>query len=324
MPIKVTCSCGATAMVKDEYAGRTGECRTCKAPIVVGQPPVLDAVAIPAAPTLDFTQPTVERMAPEPPRVKPSSPASDTTFSRDIFLLRQKHLAINEKYAVWDENGSDLLFIERPAHLLRNLLALFGGLTAGGAMFALFGFTFQGMPQAVQVGYLLFGSLIAVIVIIAVYVRLEQKRHVEFYRDESRRTKVLRVIQDKKFEIITATFTVTDAAGKVVGTFRKNYLYDLLRKKWECRDLHGNLLFIAREDSVIKSLLRRLLGPLFGLLRVNFIFCEPVNGEVVGMFNRSFTILDRYVLDMTQDNGQRIDRRLALAIGVLLDTGERR
>ncbi|WP_279384179.1 hypothetical protein [Geotalea toluenoxydans] len=42
------------------------------------------------------------------------------------------------------------------------------------------------------------------------------------------------------------------------------------------------------------------------------------------MFNRSFTILDRYVLDMTQDNGQRIDRRLALAMGVLLDTGERR
>jgi hypothetical protein len=48
------------------------------------------------------------------------------------------------------------------------------------------------------------------------------------------------------------------------------------------------------------------------------------NGDVIGILNRSFTILDRYVLDMSPDAGNRIDRRLALAMGVMLDTGERR
>jgi hypothetical protein len=45
---------------------------------------------------------------------------------------------------------------------------------------------------------------------------------------------------------------------------------------------------------------------------------------VIGEFNRKFTILDRYVLDLTADPGRNLDRRIALALGVMLDTGERR
>ena len=70
--------------------------------------------------------------------------------------------------------------------------------------------------------------------------------------------------------------------------------------------------------------MRRLFGPLLGLLRLNFIYCDPQTGDVMGIFNRSFTLFDRYVLDMSQDAGNRIDRRLAFAMGVMLDTGERR
>lgn len=328
MAIKVTCSCGETAFVKDEYAGRTGQCRACKAPVVVGQPspsPAGTAIPVPS-PAHDFSQSTVERMAPAPPPEPASRPVAcpDPLFGRDKFLLRQKHLAINEKYSVWDENGTAILFVERPVHLLRNLLALLGGLSAGGAIFAVLGFTFKMVPESAQIAYFSVGALLAVVAIIVVYVRLEMKRHVEFYRDESRSMKVLRVMQDKKFEIITATFTVTDAAGKLIGSFRKNYLYDILRKQWECRDRGGTLLFIAREDSIIKSILRRFFGPLLGLLRLNFIYCDPQNGDVMGTFDRSFTLFDRYVLDMSQDDGNRIDRRLALAMGVMLDTGERR
>src|SRR6266498_2126610 len=157
--------------------------------------------------------------------------------------------------------------------------------------------------ESTQSAYISVGALLAFAVIIIVYVRLELKRHVEFYSDESKRMKVLRVIQNKKFEIISATYTVTDADGKQIGTFRKNYLYNFIRKQWECRDRGGNLLFIAREDSIIKSLLRRFFGPLLGLLRLNFIFLDPQSKVIIGVFNRSFTILDRYVLDMSRDAG---------------------
>jgi hypothetical protein len=54
-----------------------------------------------------------------------------------------------------------------------------------------------------------------------------------------------------------------------------------------------------------------------------FIFCLP-GGQVVAEFNRKFTILDRYVLDLSKDSARVLDRRVALAMGVMLDTGERR
>ena len=87
---------------------------------------------------------------------------------------------------------------------------------------------------------------------------------------------------------------------------------------------NGQTLFVAKEDSVILSLLRRLIGPLFGLLRTNFIILRGESDDVVGEFNRKLTILDRYVLDMRADTGKSLDRRVALALGVMLDTGERR
>ena len=46
--------------------------------------------------------------------------------------------------------------------------------------------------------------------------------------------------------------------------------------------------------------------------------------EVFGEFNRKFTLFDRYVLDLSADADRTFDRRIALAVGVMLDTGERR
>jgi hypothetical protein len=83
-------------------------------------------------------------------------------------------------------------------------------------------------------------------------------------------------------------------------------------------------MYVAKEDSIILSLLRRVLGPLFGLLRTNFLITRGESDMVVGEFKRKLTILDRYVLDLSADRRRDLDRRLGLALGVMLDTGERR
>jgi len=110
----------------------------------------------------------------------------------------------------------------------------------------------------------------------------------------------------------------------VLATFRKNYLHNFLRRKWQAMAPDGSLICVAKEDSIILSLLRRFLGPMFGLLRTNFIICASNTEDVMGEFNRKFTIADRYVLDLTADQDRYLDRRIALALGVMLDTGERR
>jgi hypothetical protein len=93
MTITVNCRCGAQYNLKDEYSGKTVKCEQCNTTIAV-------------------------------PHLTIKS-QSDPVFDQDKFLLRQKHFAISAKYDVWNEQGKPILFIERPAHLMRNLLALF-------------------------------------------------------------------------------------------------------------------------------------------------------------------------------------------------------
>jgi hypothetical protein len=158
-------------------------------------------------------------------------------------------------------------------------------------------------------------------------IALSPKRHISFFTDESKDELLLYVLQDKKFQPIVATYTVLSPEGDLLARMRKNYLFNFFRRKWTVSNPHGQVVLIGREDSLVLSLLRRILGPMLGFLRANFILVVPrPDGEEItrGEFNRNFTIFDRYVLDLTRDNPRMIDRRLAIALGVLLDTGEHR
>jgi len=249
----------------------------------------------------------------------------DPAFDRDTFLLRQQMLKISEKYDVCDEQGNKIVFVERPAHVLRNLGAilvvlagLLGGLPAFAAIIdAMPPSSFRAIVGIIGMVTILIGSIVLGVMISA-------KRHVTFYRDESKREKLLDVLQDKKFQPITMTYTVRDARGRKLAKFGKNWLFNAIRKRWYIWAPNGRLLFLAKEDSVILSLLRRFLGPLFGLLRTNFIFLPAGTEDVIGEFKRKFTILDRYVLDMTSDPQRLMDRRITPSASAMLDTGERR
>src|SRR2546426_2183400 len=60
--------------------------------------------------------------------------------------------------------------------------------------------------------------------------------------------------------------TVRDRAGRTMALLWKNYLYNIVRKRWYVKAPDGTTLYVAKEDSIILSLLRRFLGPLFGLV----------------------------------------------------------
>jgi uncharacterized protein YxjI len=294
MAATVHCECGNVYQLKDEYAGRQVTCPKC------------------GAVTMAEAEP--------PPRA-----VGDPAFDRDKFLLRQKAIAIKEKYYVWDDAGQTILYVERPAYVFRGLLAILAGLVAGVVVFAgllvLAGLAGQNALGVVLAMLSLVGGLAAVL---TVGIALSPKRHVTFYRDDTRNERVLEVLQDRKVQIPTVTYTVRDPAGKVLAHLRKNYLYNLFRKQWRCLTPGGSVLCLAKEDSIILSLLRRFLGPFFGLLRTNFVILRGASDTVIGEFNRKFTLLDRYVLDLTRDPKRQLDRRVALALGVMLDTGERR
>ena len=277
--------------------------------------------AVSSAP-LEAAAPAPQAMAHEATAAESNEPV----FDRDTFLLRQKALAIKEKYYVTDNSGNPLLFVERPAMLMQQLIMLgamsvtfFGGTYVMSMVPSLLGPVLgDGISLAI--------GLIGVVGVVAltgfVFVKLVPKRHVTFYRDDSKTEKLLEIKQLNKVEFPYANFDILDAAGNLIGNLRKNVLFDYVRRRWEVKNANGAELCMAKEDSIILSLLRRTGIPIFGLMRTNFIFLR--GQEVIGEFNRKLTLLDRYVLDLTADHQRTFDRRIALALGVMLDTGEHR
>ena len=157
MSVVVSCRCRNTYTLKDEYAGKLVECPQCGAVNKAGES-----------------------------TLTPKSQA-DALFNRDIFLLRQKHLAINQKYQVSDEQGNAILYVERPTYFWRTLLALIGGWAA---MMGVYGVGMTIAAAGVQRGDVgglgVLVILAAPVAFVVVAMALSKRRHVTFYRDESK------------------------------------------------------------------------------------------------------------------------------------------
>ena len=247
-------------------------------------------------------------------------PSLDPAFLRKKFLLRQKHFAISEKYVVWDEQGKELLFVQRPAHLIRGCLAALAGIGAAAVVGAGLGFISSLLPQSVIGVGIIVTVLTAIAVLMVVAISLSPKRHVHFYRDNTMQELLLQVDQDQKFAPIIATYTVKDPQGGVLAKLKKNYLYNIIRKRWYILGPDDQVLSLVEEDSLIMALVRRFIVA----WKTDFIFQKGMTEQVIARFIRKWTLLDRYVLDLTEDQQNYLDPRVALAMGVMLDTGERR
>jgi uncharacterized protein YxjI len=292
--IVVACPCGEVYELRPEYAGRLLECPSCRRHLRAGPPP-----NTPRAPTAGV----------------------DRAFDRDVFLLRQRVFTIASKYEVWAEDGTPILYVERPTYPMRTLLAY---MVAVMTTLTIMGWATGSLTREGSGLIILLSVPVAAFLFLMISMSLRPRRHVTIYRDESRRETLLRVIQDQRVAFLTRTYTVVTATGETLAVLRKTYLHNIVRKRWYVTAPGGAPLAMAIEDSIVLSLLRRIIGPLLGFLRTNFVLVRGQDAEIFGEFNRKFTLLDRYVLDLSADSARTFDRRVAVALGVMLDTGERR
>lgn len=252
----------------------------------------------------------------------------ETILTQSEFLINQKTFSIAEKYYITDHQESPILFVERPRHVVRNLGAALVAVIVG--LIILVGFAVivgslheQGQALLSNIACLV-GLAVAALIYFAIALALSKKRHITFYQDDSKQAALFEIKQNNKIGFPTVTYTVRDGDGEVLADLEKNQLTNLFRKRWECFTPGRSRLMVVKEDSLVKALLRRIIGSFFGLLRTNFIFLDSTEAKLLGEFNRKLTLRDRYVLDMKDDTETVIDRRIALATGILLDTGERR
>ncbi|HYE02603.1 MAG TPA: hypothetical protein VD963_05145, partial [Phycisphaerales bacterium] len=172
------------------------------------------------------------------------------------------------------------------------------------------------------------GFGLGVVACVAIGVALSPKRHVTFYADATKGRPLLRVYQDRRWQLPVATYTIADGADQLLAILRKNVLHDLVRRKWQVIGPDGSLLCHAQEEASIFRCLARRVARQYVPVRINFVFLTPPEpgrpAARLGVFNRKLTLLDRYVLDLSADRAERLDRRVALALGVMLDSAERR
>lgn len=243
----------------------------------------------------------------------------DGLFRFDALTVRQKLLAIAQKYHVEDLFGVPRFYVVRPPKVLANLLA---GLCASGLglVFFLGGFMLYMRTSEILVPVLLiFTGNIASGVVGAL---LAPYRDITVFTDESESVPVLMIRQENKLALFQR-YTLHDPFGVQVAEFRRNNLASILRRTWDALTPGGELIMEVREDHLLYALLRRYFGTMYGLLRTNFEFVLP-NGVVAGKYDRKLTITDQYLLDLRTDPGCLVDRRVALAMAILLDSAESR
>ena len=137
------------------------------------------------------------------------------------------------------------------------------------------------------------------------------------------RNEVLFTVTAEKLLDIHGRFLVHDEHGVPIGYCRKVFGSSLVRSTWEVRGADETLHYTAKEKNVAIAVIRRIaqfipyltdIAPFFPF---NFVFEK--DGAVVGEHHRVWgTLTDQYAIELHEQLKQS-DRRLVLALGILLD-----
>jgi uncharacterized protein YxjI len=156
--------------------------------------------------------------------------------------------------------------------------------------------------------------------------RMAIKEDIRFFADEQESQELFRIKARSMFDMGGARYDVTDAAGGPIGVLEHQFRKSLLRSTWKVTDADGGEALIAQERSLPMAIARRVtdLIPYAELLPIPYNFDLMMDGQVVGHMNRKFQLRDRYVLDVSGDHERKVDRRLAIALAIGLDTLQNR
>ena len=166
-------------------------------------------------------------------------------------------------------------------------------------------------------------------------VRPLRRSDITVFDDDTCTTPLLIIRQDHGYAALARTYTLLEPGSEEpLAHFRRDNIKSLFRRAWAITDASGApIAYGAGRIHTAIAIVRRLLefvpyvGSIVGLVRTNFqLSVASVDGVEahVGAFNRKLSIGDRYVLDLTGGPVTLLDRCIAIALGVLLDTGEAR
>jgi uncharacterized protein YxjI len=163
-----------------------------------------------------------------------------------------------------------------------------------------------------------------------VYVRQKKlaiKERIGFFADEAETQEVFHIQARTILDTGGSKYDVVGADGSSVGLLEHLFKQSLMRTTWRISDAAGTEVARAQERSLPMAIARRVIDfvPDYGgLIPIPYNFDILVGDRVAGTMNRKFKLRDQYVLDLSGDPDKALDRRLAIALAVGLDTLQNR
>src|SRR5436190_8724209 len=157
--------------------------------------------------------------------------------------------------------------------------------------------------------------------------RMAIKEDIRFFADEQETEELFRIKARSMFDIGGARYDVTDRDGSAIGVLEHQFRKSLFRSTWKVTDADGGEVMTAQERSLPMAIARRVVDfvPYGEWLPIPYNFDLLDGDRELGHFTRKFmSIRDRYVLDLSGDTDKRLDRRLAIALGIALDALQNR
>lgn len=140
------------------------------------------------------------------------------------------------------------------------------------------------------------------------------------------------ILRDNAWIDAFGKFTL-EVNGKPYALYKRHWLRSIFREKWTIRhpETEEEIMSVEARSWFI-SLIRnfRWLPVLnwfdffIQFIRLQFDIYDVKTKNKIGYFDRKFTIGDNYILNFEQDQNNILDPMVAVALAVLLDSGENR
>jgi uncharacterized protein YxjI len=156
--------------------------------------------------------------------------------------------------------------------------------------------------------------------------KLAIREDIRFYADEQETEQLFQIKARNILDMGGSRYDVY-AGEKQIGALEHQFRASLIRSTWRVRDASNQEIAVARERSLPLAIARRVIDfvpDIGGLIPIPYNFDLLIDDKVIGTMNRKFQLRDRYVLDLSGDHERRLDRRLAIALAIGLDTLQNR
>ena len=156
--------------------------------------------------------------------------------------------------------------------------------------------------------------------------RLAFKEDIRFFSGEDEAEELFR-IKARRVIDVGGRYDVVDAAGVSIGVLEHHFRKSLLRSTWRILTPADEELAVAQERNQALAILRRVIDfvPYGEWAPIPYDFVLRDGERELGHFTRKFLSLrDVYTLDLSADTERRLDRRLAIALGIGLDALQNR